>query len=252
MKKTLAKKNLGQNFLISDLVIDQIIKYLSIEDNQNIIEIGPGRGAISFHIFNKTKNYFGIEKDQDMLKYLYPKIDEKNIILDDILKINFSSLFEEKFKLVGNIPYNISSKILEKIVDNREKFISVYLMIQKEVADRIVAQEGRKAYGRLSIFMQIFFEVEILFEISPECFSPKPKVVSSFIKLVPRKEISYDIKDYESFSKFVKKIFNSRRKKIANNINIPKKFSNPLLQERAEDLSINKIVMLYNLINNYG
>ena len=144
MKKTLAKKNLGQNFLISDLVIDQIIKYLSIEDNQNIIEIGPGRGAISFHIFNKTKNYFGIEKDQDMLKYLYPKIDEKNIILDDILKINFSSLFEEKFKLVGNIPYNISSKILEKIVDNREKFISVYLMIQKEVADRIVAQEGEK------------------------------------------------------------------------------------------------------------
>ena len=252
MKKTLAKKNLGQNFLISDLVIDQIIKYLSIEDNQNIIEIGPGRGAISFHIFNKTKNYFGIEKDQDMLKYLYPKIDEKNIILDDILKINFSSLFEEKFKLVGNIPYNISSKILEKIVDNREKFISVYLMIQKEVADRIVALEGSKAYGRLSIFIQIFFEVEILFEIPPECFSPKPKVVSSFIKLVPRKEISYDIKDYESFSKFVKKIFNSRRKKIVNNINVPKKFSNPLLQERAEDLSINKIVMLYNLINNYG
>ena len=252
MKKTLAKKNLGQNFLISDLIIDQIIKYLSIEESQNIIEIGPGRGAISFHIFNKTKNYFGIEKDQDMLKYLCPKINEKNLIFDDILKINFSSLFEEKFKLIGNIPYNISSKILEKIVDNREEFISVYLMIQKEVADRIVAQEGGKAYGRLSIFIQIFFEVEILFEIPPECFSPKPKVVSSFIKLVPRKEIGYDIKDYESFSNFVKKIFSSRRKKIANNINVPKKFSNSLLQERAEDLSINKIVMLYNLINNYG
>ena len=213
------KKKLGQHFLVDRNIIDKLVKYIAPNKDDVLLEIGPGDGALSKSIIPLIKKFYLIEKDKDLLKELHYLIKEnKNgeIINTDVLKFNFS-LIQEKFRVVGNLPYNISTEIIF-LVCKVYNIIDVHFMLQKEVVDRMIANPNTKTYGRLSIMTQAYFHTTKLFDISEHVFVPKPKVKSSFIRLLPKKSI-FDNKNHEHiFYNIVKKAFEGRRKMIRSSL----------------------------------
>ncbi len=188
------RKSLGQNFLSDKNIIKSIVEIGSIEKNNTIIEIGPGTGNLTEFILKKQpKQIVVIEKDYNLSKLLYEKFKNKiNIINKDFLNIKINTISKEKVIIFGNLPYNISTEILVRLVTDSEKFNSyqrLVLMFQKEVADRILAKTNSKKYGRLSIISNWRLDVKKEFDISPNYFFPKPKVVSSLLSFVPKKNI---------------------------------------------------------------
>ena len=179
------KKNLGQNFLKNKYTINKIIEILDLKDNECIIEVGPGQGALTEFLVRKTKNYIGVEKDKNLCDLLKEKFTNINIINEDILEFDLNNLFNKKIRIIGNIPYNISTKLLLKCIENRNKIKRIDFMMQKEFVDRIISEHGNKSYGRLSVLIQLFFDVEKYVDISPRDFYPEPKIYSSFVSLKP-------------------------------------------------------------------
>jgi 16S rRNA (adenine1518-N6/adenine1519-N6)-dimethyltransferase len=217
-----AKKSLGQNFIIDEKVLTTIVNYLKIE-NKNILEIGPGTGNLTKHILNKKpKKFTVIEKDNVLAKKLNDRFKEKlNIINDDVLKLDESSLFEDKVVVFGNLPYNISTEILSKWITNLKNdfwFENLILMFQKEVANRIIANYNHSNYGRLSILTNWKLIVKKICDVKPTCFIPKPKIDSSLLLFSPRKNF-YRIKDPKSLEKITRIFFNNRRKMIKKPFN---------------------------------
>ena len=208
---TYPKKKWGQNFLVDPNIIKKIIHTLEIKSKDQILEIGPGKGALTFSI--KAQKVFAIEIDKDLCDLLSRK-KQKNltIINEDILKTNIENL--KINKVVGNLPYNISSQIIFKILKNNNWDTAIF-MIQKELAERITSKEGSKQYGRISVMIQSLCDVKREFNVSPNCFSPKPNVSSTIISLKKKKKIIFD---YDKFEYLVKKIFSQRRKKIKNTL----------------------------------
>ena len=208
---TYPKKKWGQNFLADPNIIKKIIHTLEIKSKDQILEIGPGKGALTFSI--KAQKVFAIEIDKDLCDLLSRK-KQKNltIINEDILKTNIENL--KINKVVGNLPYNISSQIIFKILKNNNWDTAIF-MIQKELAERITSKEGSKQYGRISVMIQSLCDVKREFNVSPNCFSPKPNVSSTIISLKKKKKIIFD---YDKFEYVVKKIFSQRRKKIKNTL----------------------------------
>ncbi len=245
-------KNLGQNFLKNEYTINTIISILNISKSDYILEVGPGQGAITDHIIKKTKNYIGIEKDRNLCERLNKNYKNKiNIKCADILNVDFNNIYKEKYRVIGNIPYNISTKLLMKCINNRNYIKDINFMMQKEFIDRVVSMHGSKSFGRLSVITQIFFEVKKYIDIEPKDFFPKPKVFSSFVVLKPLNKILLEEDEVKNFLKFIKIIFNTRRKKIKNCLNnISKKYDN--IDRRAEELSIIDLIKLYREINGNG
>ncbi len=208
---TYPKKKWGQNFLVDPNIIKKIIHTLEIKSKDQILEIGPGKGALTFSI--KAQKVFALEIDKDLCDLLSRK-KQKNltIINEDILKTNIEKL--KINKVVGNLPYNISSQIIFKILKNNNWDTAIF-MIQKELAERIISKEGSKQYGRISVMIQSLCDVKREFNVSPNCFSPKPNVSSTIISLKKKKKIVFD---YDKFEYVVKKIFSQRRKKIKNTL----------------------------------
>ena len=186
-----AKKSLGQNFLIDQNIIDKIIDIVEIKD-KSVLEIGPGTGNLTKGILKKKpKRLLVVEKDNDLVKFLYKNFDNQiKIINDDILKIDENNLDTNILTVFGNLPYNISTEILCKwilnIKDKHFWFEQLVLMFQKEVADRIIAKFNTKNYGRLSILSNWKLEIEKIFDIKPSSFYPKPKIDSSVLLLKPK------------------------------------------------------------------
>ena len=208
---TYPKKKWGQNFLVDPNIIKKIIHTLEIKSKDQILEIGPGKGALTFSI--KAQKVFAIEIDKDLCDLLSRKKQKDlTIINEDILKTNIENL--KINKVVGNLPYNISSQIIFKILKNNNWDTAIF-MIQKELAERIISKEGSKQYGRISVMIQSLCDVKREFNVSPNCFSPKPNVSSTIISLKKKKKIVFD---YDKFEYVVKKIFSQRRKKIKNTL----------------------------------
>ncbi|WP_440614643.1 16S rRNA (adenine(1518)-N(6)/adenine(1519)-N(6))-dimethyltransferase RsmA [Candidatus Pelagibacter sp. HIMB1748] len=212
-----AKKSLGQNFLIDSNVLNQIVNCVKIE-NKTILEIGPGTGNLTKFILNKNpKKFTVIEKDKILISNLKEKFKEKlNIINDDVLNIDETTLFNEKVQVFGNLPYNISTEILSKWIVNLKKdfwFENLVLMFQKEVADRIIAKYNNTNYGRLSILANWKLVVQKICDIKPTSFSPKPKVDSTLLLFTPKKNF-YRINYPKNLEKITRIFFNSRRKMI--------------------------------------
>ena len=180
------KKSLGQNFLVDQNILKKIVNYTNIE-NETVLEIGPGTGNLSSHIFNKNpKKIFLIEKDIDLIEQLETKFNNKvKIINEDILQINEKRIDDEKFIVFGNLPYNISTEILCKWILNLDKnefwFKKLILMFQKEVADRILAKFNTSNYGRLSILSNWKLNITKIFDVKPSSFFPKPKIDSTLL-----------------------------------------------------------------------
>ena len=188
-----AKKSLGQNFLVDQNILKQIVNAVQIE-NREILEIGPGTGNLTTHILKKNpKKVYVIEKDDDLSLFLNKKFNnEINIINNDVLKISENKISKEKLIVFGNLPYNISTEILAKWIVNLDEnfwFSELVLMFQKEVADRIIAKSDTSKYGRLSILSSWKLNVEKIVDIKPESFLPKPKIDRSLLVFSPRKKI---------------------------------------------------------------
>jgi len=217
-----AKKSLGQNFLVDQNILEQIVNTVEIE-NREILEIGPGSGNLTAHILKKKpKKIHVIEKDDDLSLFLNKKFNnEINIINDDVLKISENKISKEKLTVFGNLPYNISTEILSKWIVNLDEnfwFSELVLMFQKEVADRIIAKSGTSKYGRLSILSSWKLIVEKIIDIKPESFFPKPKIDSSLLIFSPRKKI-FKLNNAKNLEMITRVFFNQRRKMIKKPFN---------------------------------
>ena len=217
-----AKKSLGQNFLIDQNILKQIVNAVQIE-NREILEIGPGTGNLTTHILKKNpKKVYVIEKDDDLSLFLNKKFNnEINIINNDVLKISENKISKEKLIVFGNLPYNISTEILAKWIVNLDEnfwFSELVLMFQKEVADRIIAKSDTSKYGRLSILSSWKLNVEKIVDIKPESFLPKPKIDSTLLIFSPKKKF-FKVNNAKNLEMITRIFFNQRRKMIKKPFN---------------------------------
>ena len=217
-----AKKSLGQNFLVDKNVLEKITNTSNIK-NKIILEIGPGTGNLTSYILKKNpKKMYVIEKDNELAAKLENKFNNKlKIINDDVLKIDETSLFEDKVIVFGNLPYNISTEILSKWIINLKEnfwFECLILMFQKEVADRIIADHNTSKYGRLSIICNWKLTIKKICDIKPSSFFPKPKIDSSLLIFYPKKNF-IKIKDPNNLEKITRIFFNQRRKMLKKPFN---------------------------------
>ena len=209
-----ARRRFGQNFLIEKSTIARIIESLKISPQHSVIEIGPGKGALTERLVKSQCNLTLIEIDKDLVDTLKRKYQGLSIVNEDVLKVDFSSFFGiEPKRIIGNLPYNISTPLLFKLSRVNEWIIDMHVMLQKEVAERIVSESSRKEYGRLSVSIQLLWEVTKLFDVSPTAFSPQPKVNSSFICLKPKKKINFD---RDLMNQLLTSAFSARRKTLKN------------------------------------
>ena len=241
------KKSLGQHFLKDENIIKKIIDALAQHPFNNLLEVGPGGGALTKYLIQLPGiNFKAIELDRDKVGYLiktYPLLTDK-IITDSFLLIDRP--FDEPFTVIGNFPYNISTQILFKILEWHHYVPCVIGMFQKEVAQRVSSKEGSKVYGVLSVLIQYYYDVEYLFDVGNECFTPQPKVKSGVIRLTAVKN-KLSVKNERAFKVLVKTAFNQRRKTMRNAVK--SLFTAEILQEelfkrRAETFSVNEFADL--------
>ncbi len=258
-----AKRSLGQNFLIDENIARKIVKSANLFDNDVVIEIGPGQGALTKYIVEIVKKIYAIEIDKRVIDLLKTKFFNENLIFinEDFLKFDIKNIFKKekkKLKLIGNIPYNITSQILFKAIDNREYLEYCVFMVQKEVAQRIVGKPQTKDYGIISVITQFYAKPEILFKVSPNCFFPKPKITSTVLKINFLTSVDKTI-DEELFRTLVRTAFGKRRKTLCNSLKylpfysevepLLKNFNKFSLDKRAEELTVDDFVELTRFIS---
>ena len=215
------RKRFGQNFLHDKMVIQRIVNSINPRQGDHIVEIGPGEGALTELVLDKIGAMDVVELDRDLiplLKIRFVLNDGLNIHQADALKFNFCQLQkdEKKLRIIGNLPYNISTPLLFHLFDNSHCIQDMHFMLQKEVVDRIVANPGDSAYGRLSIMLQYFCHAEYVFTVKPGAFRPAPKVDSAIVRLVPHDKPPVEINNFDEFSKLVNFSFTQRRKTLRN------------------------------------
>lgn len=256
MKAVTAKKRLGQHFLTDLSIAKDIADTVDVCPGMPVLEVGPGMGVLTRFLLEKQRPVKVVEIDEESVSYLcknLPALGEENIIPDDFLKMHLDRLFGgNEFMLIGNYPYNISSQIFFKMLDYKEYIPYCSGMIQKEVGERLAATPGNKAYGILSIFIQLWYDVEYLFTVHENVFSPPPKVKSAVV-LMKRNARTRLGCDEELFKKIVKGTFNQRRKKLRNSIQqiVGKEsplLNDPILEKRPEQLSIDEFIDLTNKV----
>ncbi|MBZ9606278.1 16S rRNA (adenine(1518)-N(6)/adenine(1519)-N(6))-dimethyltransferase RsmA [Clostridium estertheticum] len=224
------KKGLGQNFLIDDSVLDDVVEGAEVNEEDFIIEIGPGFGTLTRALLRRAKRVCAIELDEKLLPILQDELkefDNFELIHNDALKVDFNELIkdEKSVKLVANLPYYLTTPIIVNLLTGGYNFKSLTIMIQKEVAQRIDSEPNCKAYGAFSILVQYYCDTKILRLVPPSAFLPQPKVESMVIRLDRLKEPKVKVKDEELFFSIVRKSFNMRRKILWNSvkdIGIPK------------------------------
>ena len=250
------KKFLGQHFLIDDNISKKIVDNINFKKFKKVIEIGPGKGALTKHLLHIKDILTLIEVDNESVVFLKNEfINEKlDIIENDFLKFDIQSAYpsEENILIIGNFPYNISSQILFKSIDNYKSVKAIIGMFQKEVAERIISKNNSKQYGILSVKTQLFYDAKILFDVSPNVFFPKPKVNSAAISLTRKENINIDC-DLELLDRIIKLSFQHRRKKIKNSLkkldieeNI---LEDSIFESRPEQLTIEEFVKLTRKIS---
>lgn len=243
------KKSLGQHFLHDEGMCQRIVSSISRGPGMHLLEVGPGGGAITKYLLDwPDVQYKAVEIDAEKVAYLlqtYPAISGK-IIEADVLRVE--KPFEATFSIVGNFPYNISSSIMFRILEWEPEVAEVIGMFQKEVAQRIAAGPGSKTYGILSVLMQAFFDVKYLFDVPPGCFTPPPKVMSGVLRCTNINN-PHNIDNKKAFIRLVKAAFNQRRKTLRNALRgtLPEEAltGEPLMSQRAEQLSVAEFVGLY-------
>lgn len=219
--KGFAKKSLGQNFLVDQQYISRIVLALDLSPHDTIIEIGPGRGALTVKLVDAAGKVIALELDRNLVPFLREEFAGRgnfSIIEGDALTTEFSSLLSQdpgSVKLIANLPYYISTAILQRLTEQRDTFSSMILMFQKEVVDRVTAKPGNSERGFLTVFTEAFLDAEKLFDVPPTAFRPQPKVWSSVVRIFPKRSL---VKDESTFRDLVSYAFLQKRKTILNNL----------------------------------
>lgn len=253
------KKSLGQNFLQDSNIIRKIVESVAIHQDDTVIEIGPGRGALTERILSLTKNFHVVEFDRQLVAYWQQRAesgDNLTVHAHDILKFDLSEIIQQaggKIKVIGNLPYNISSPVLFHLMKYADHLESQTVMLQKEVVDRMVAGPGSKQYGRLSVMLQQRYRIDRLFIVPATAFLPPPKVESAIAQLTPLTATRIEkVSDQTQFARVVKQAFSQRRKTLRNTLKglisaeqIESLGINPTA--RAETLSVDNFIQLGNL-----
>lgn len=208
------RKRFGQHFLVDREVIAHIHRVVGTRESDVVLEIGPGRGALTSGLINSGAQVIAIEIDRDLVVNLTTRFPSARVIEDDVLNVN-SELFRNK-RIVGNLPYNISTNLLLRLA-SRNDFKDMHLMLQREVVDRITASPSSKSWGRLSVKVQRFWEIYRHFDVDPEAFVPPPKVTSTFVRIEPLDNPIY-VQDESVFDEVLRSAFSQRRKKLANSL----------------------------------
>ncbi len=249
-----AKKNLGQHFLNDKNIARKIVESLQASGTKKVLEIGPGMGVLTqFLLQNDAYETSVVEIDRESVDYLekhYPQLKER-IISADFLRLNLNNHFQEPFAIIGNFPYNISSQIFFKVLEYRNQIPEVVGMLQKEVAERLAEPPGSKTYGILSVFLQAYYNIEYLFTVHENVFTPPPKVKSGVIRLTRNERTHLDC-DEKLFTTLVKMAFNQRRKTMRNSlksmITSEELKANPIFDKRPEQLSVAEFEQIARLI----
>jgi 16S rRNA (adenine1518-N6/adenine1519-N6)-dimethyltransferase len=277
-----AKKQLGQHFLIDENIAESIVDAIFVKQNPakgNILEIGPGMGVLTKYLLNKQSflrtqksnlNFTVVEIDREAVAYLKQHYSDLSIIEGDFLKMDLETKdflmcgntevnnsdtdrTEQSISIIGNFPYNISSQILFKVLENKELILCVVGMFQKEVAVRIASKPGNKDYGILSVLLQAFYDIEYLFSVDEDRFNPPPKVKSGVIRLIRNNVEKLDC-DEQNFVKVVKTAFNQRRKTLRNALSVlvsdKQLLADDIFNKRAEQLGVNDFVYICRKLSN--
>lgn len=264
------QKKFGQNFLIDTHVLDKIIREAGITGEDLVLEIGPGIGTMTQYLAEAAKEVIAIEIDKNLIPILEDTLSEyKNvsIINEDVLKVNISQLVEEKnhgkpIKVVANLPYYITTPIIMGLLESKIPVESITIMVQKEVAERMQEKPGSKEYGALSLAVQYYAKPEIVANVPPNCFMPRPKVGSAVIRLTLHEKPPVEVRDEKFMFQLIRASFNQRRKTLINgignasNLNIPKEDVAKALEKmgvsvdiRGEKLSLEEFAMLSNYLD---
>lgn len=249
-----AKKNLGQHFLKDKTIAEKIVDSLQAENVHKVLEIGPGMGVLTQYLLKKNQfETYVVEIDRESVEYLkvhFPEMNDR-IISNDFLRMRLDTLFNEPFAVIGNFPYNISSQIFFNILDYRDQIPEVVGMLQKEVAERLAAGPGSKTYGILSVFLQAYYDIQYLFTVHEDVFSPPPKVKSGVIRLTRNKTQKLNCDEKQFFS-IVKMAFNQRRKTMRNSlksmITSEELKANVIFDKRPEQLGVSEFEMITRMI----
>ena len=259
-------KSLGQNFLVDDSVPRDIVLGAEVDENDLVIEIGPGVGTLTAQLLNKAKKVVAIELDSDLIPILTEEIGSNpkfTLIHNDALKVDFNEIIgeEKSVKLVANLPYYVTTPIIVKLLKENYNFKSLTIMIQKEVAERMNAEPGNKDYGALSLLVQYYCNTSIVRKVPPQCFIPRPKVDSIVIRLDRLQEPKVKVENEKLFFDIIRSSFNMRRKTLWNgvkNVGLSKESLELAFEEagvdpkrRGETLTIEEFAMLSDKINKY-
>lgn len=253
MTQVRAKKHLGQHFLRDMEVASRIAASLPLDGRTSVLEIGPGTGVLTqFLLQDPDIDLTAVELDGESVKYLNQHYPQLKVIEADFLKMDLKTMFQDKFCIIGNFPYNISSQIFFKMLDNKDSIPCLVGMIQKEVAERMAAPAGSKTYGILSVLMQAYYSIDYLFTVHEHVFDPPPKVKSAVIRLT-RNDVSKIDCNEQLFKTVVKTAFNQRRKQMRNSLKplVAKDnpmFADPLFDKRPEQLDVAAFIDLTNRI----
>ena len=248
--KVRAKKHLGQHFLKDLSIARSITDALRGEGYSNIVEVGPGMGVLTQHLLTKDFITHVVELDRESVSYLqaaYPQLSQR-IYSADFLKLNLETITDQSFALIGNFPYNISTQILFKALDYKDQIPEIVGMFQKEVAERVASGPGNKKYGIISVLLQAYYNIEYLFTVDENVFDPPPKVKSGVIRLLRNNEKKLKCNE-KFFKQVVKQAFSQRRKTLRNALKLligKSEFNDPMLELRAERLSVKDFVYLTN------
>lgn len=255
-----ARKRFGQNFLQDANIISRIVRAIHPKTDDLMVEIGPGQGAITRELLESLQQLSVIELDRDLIPLLKvnlaSQLDKLHIFSADALQFDFAQLIQngQKLRVVGNLPYNISTPLIFHLLSYRQQLEDMHFMLQYEVVARMAAKPGSKTYGRLSIMSQYYCQVEHLFDVPPECFNPAPKVMSAIVRLKPYRQLPQEADDLPTFEEVVKLAFSQRRKMLRNTLK-------PLLSAeqieqleedlklRPEQLDISGFIRISNLIH---
>ncbi len=254
MKRVLPKKSLGQHFLKDLEIARKIADTLDDYKNFPVLEVGPGMGVLTQFLLEKNFDLTVVELDWESVDYLrknFPHLENK-IIAEDFLQMDLERIFPEKFCVIGNYPYNISSQIFFKVLDYKDHIPCCSGMIQKEVAERLASLPGKKSYGIITVLLQLWYDIEYLFTVDENVFDPPPKVKSAVIRMTRNKRTSLDCNE-KLLKTVVKTAFNQRRKTMRNSLKplLGKDceiYSLPVFDKRPEQLSVEQFIELTNLV----
>lgn len=250
-----ARKRFGQHFLVDEHVVADIVAAVAPRQEDHLLEIGAGTGALTSALYGLSGRLTLVEIDRDLVPRLRQRFPAAEVICADILDTPLASVASTPMRIVGNLPYNISTPLLVKLLSETGLIIDMHFMLQKEVAERLSASPGNKDWGRLSVLMQYMCDVDLLFHVGPDSFDPPPEVWSSVVRLRPRVQTERPLVDEKSFDRVLRAVFSQRRKQLGNNLKglAPASVWESVrpainLRDRAESVSLEQFIAMANTL----